>query len=205
MKSAIILAGGHSRRFGKDKGLLLLGEKPLLLHVLGATSSVVDEVLIVVSSATQSEIYKSMGTEARIVTDNRDIQTPLVGALTGFANALGEYSLLLPCDAPFVSRQATSMLLGLCVNNDAVIPVWPNGHIEPLQATYRTESARAAAKSALDDNKMDMRSMIALLDKVRYVQTSMLKQLDPRLLTFFNVNTPRKLEEAESMFRRSRR
>ena len=138
MKSAIILAGGPSRRFGQDKGLLLLGGKPLSLHVLEAASNVVDEVLVVVSSATQSEVYKSMGTEARIVTDNRDIQTPLVGALTGFANALGEYSLLLPCDAPFVSRQVASLLLGLCVNNDVVIPQWPNGFLEPLQAAYNT-------------------------------------------------------------------
>ncbi len=201
MKSAIILAGGLSRRFGQDKGLLLLGGKPLFLHVFEAASNVVDEVLVVVSSVTQSEVYKSMKTEARVVIDSRDAQTPLVGALTGFANALGEYSLLLPCDAPFVSRQVASLLLGLCANNDAVIPVWPNGYIEPLQAAYRTESAWAAANSALEDNKMDMRSLIAHLDTVRYVQTSMLKQIDPRLLTFCNVNTPEKLKKAEMLLR----
>lgn len=205
MKSAIILAGGLSKRFGQDKGLLLLGGKPLFLHVLEAASNVVDEVLVVVSSATQNEVYKSMGTEARIVTDNRDIQTPLVGAFTGFANALGKYSILLPCDAPFVSRQVASLLLGLCANNDAVIPLWPNGYIEPLQAAYRTESAWAAANSALEDNKMDMRSLIAHLNTVRYVQTSTLKQIDPRLLTFYNVNTPKKLEKAELMLRRNLR
>jgi len=205
LKSAIILAGGVSRRFGQDKGLLLLGGKPLCLHVLEAALSVADEVLVVVSSATQGETYESMGTEARIITDNRDIQTPLVGALAGFANALGEYSLLLPCDAPFVSRQVASLLLELCVSNDAVIPLWPNGYMEPLQAAYRTKSAWAAANSALEGNKMDLRSMIAHLDTVRYVQTSVLKQIDFRLLTFYNVNTPEKLEGAELMLRRSRK
>jgi molybdopterin-guanine dinucleotide biosynthesis protein A len=199
------LAGGISRRFGKDKGLLLLGGKPLFLHVLEVVSSVVDEVLVVVSSATRGELYKSTGTEARIVTDNRDIQTPLVGALTGFESALGEYSLLLSCDTPFVSRQIASLLLELCVNRDAVIPLWSNGYIEPLQAAYRTESAWAAANSALKCNKRDMRSMIAHLDTVHYLQTSVLKRIDPRLLTFYNVNTPEKLEKAELIRRRSRR
>jgi molybdopterin-guanine dinucleotide biosynthesis protein A len=183
----------------------LLGGKPLFLHVLEVVSSVVDEVLVVVSSATRGELYKSTGTEARIVTDNRDIQTPLVGALTGFESALGEYSLLLSCDTPFVSRQIASLLLELCVNRDAVIPLWSNGYIEPLQAAYRTESAWAAANSALKCNKRDMRSMIAHLDTVHYLQTSVLKRIDPRLLTFYNVNTPEKLEKAELIRRRSRR
>lgn len=199
-KSAVVLAGGFSKRFGQDKGLLELAGKPLILHILDKVSTVVDEVLVVVSSKSQEKAYTcSLKQKAKIVIDKYETQNPLVGALTGFEKAQGKYSLLLPCDTPFVSSQIASFLLELCVNKDAVIPRWPNGHIEPLQAVYYTKSALNVADKALEDKKQNMHSMIASLKKVRYVSTLVLKQIDPKLTTFFNINTPKDLRKAEHM------
>lgn len=199
-KSAVVLAGGFSKRFGQDKGLLELAGKPLILHILDKVSTVVDEVLVVVSSKSQEKAYTCfLKQKAKIVIDKYETQNPLVGALTGFEKAQGKYSLLLPCDTPFVSSQIASFLLELCVNKDAVIPRWPNGHIEPLQAVYYTKSALNVADKALEDKKQNMHSMIASLKKVRYVSTLVLKQIDPKLTTFFNINTPKDLRKAEHM------
>jgi len=200
-KSAIVLAGGLSNQFGHDKGLLQLAGKPLILHVLDKISTIVDEVLIVVGSARQAKAYAILNLNAKIVIDKYEIQSPLVGAITGFENANGEYSLLLPCDTPFVSSRIASLLLEKCVNRDAVIPRWPNGYIEPLQAAYRTKSAITAANTALENKKLDMRSMIANLGKVTYTSTLTLKQVDPNLVTFFNINTPEKIRKAEAMIK----
>ena len=200
-KSAIVLAGGLSNRFGHDKGLLQLAGKPLILHVLDKISTIVDEVLIVVGSIQQAKVYAILNLNAKIVIDKYEIQSPLVGAITGFENANGEYSLLLPCDTPFVSSRIASLLLEKCVNRDAVIPRWPNGYIEPLQATYRTKSAITAANTALENKKLDMRSMIANLGKVTYISTLTLKQIDRNLMTFFNVNTPEKIRKAEAIIK----
>ena len=49
-KSAIILVGGSSERFGQDKGLLKLINKPLIVHIVDRVSIVVDEILVVVNS-----------------------------------------------------------------------------------------------------------------------------------------------------------
>ena len=199
-KSAVVLAGGFSKRFGQDKGLLKLTGKPLILHILDKVSTVVDEVLVVVSSKSQEKAYTCfLKQKAKIVIDKYETQNPLVGALTGFERAQGKYSLLLPCDTPFVSSQIASFLLELCVNKDAVIPRWPNGHIEPLQAVYYTKSALNVANKAVEDKKQNMHSMIASLKKVRYVSTLVLKQIDPKLTTFFNINTPKDLRKAEHM------
>jgi len=200
-KSAIVLAGGLSNRFGHDKGLLQLAGKPLILHVLDKISTIVDEVLIVVGSIQQAKVYAILNLNAKIVIDKYEIQSPLVGAITGFENANGEYSLLLPCDTPFVSSRIASLLLEKCVNRDAVIPRWPNGYIEPLQAAYRTKSAITAANTALENKKLDMRSMIANLGKVTYTSTLTLKQVDPNLVTFFNINTPEKIRKAEAIIK----
>ena len=199
-KSAIVLTGGFSKRLGQDKGLLKLNDKPLILYVLDKVSSVVDETLLVVSSKSQEKAYKQLlKSNVKTVIDKHDAQSPLVGALTGFESAHGEYSLLLPCDTPFVSSRVASLLLELCVSKDATIPRWPNGHVEPLQAVYRTQPALTSANKALKDKRLNMRSMIANLKKVLYVSTLVLKEMDPKLITFFNINTAEDLGKAERM------
>lgn len=199
--SAIILAGGFSKRLGSDKGLIKLANKPLIIHVIDRISAVVGEVVVVVGSSGQKNDYSHfLKSKVKIVIDKYETQSPLVGALTGFENVQGEYSLLLPCDTPFISSQIASFLLELCSEKDAVIPQWPNGYLEPLQATYNTKSALTAANKALEDNKLNMRSMLHYLRNVSYISTSVLKQLDSELMTFFNVNTPADLKKAERLF-----
>jgi molybdopterin-guanine dinucleotide biosynthesis protein A len=200
LKSAIILAGGSSKRFGQDKGLIMLGGKPLITHALERVYNIVDEILVVISSEPQkTAIANLIKKKTKVTVDRSEAQCPLVGALTGFENAQGEYSLLLSCDTPFASSQITSLLLDLCINKSAAIPKWPNRFIEPLQAAYHTKSAQIAAEKTLENGKMDMQSMIMLLRGVRYVSTMVLQQIDPKLLTFFNVNTPSDLKKAEQI------
>jgi len=200
--SAIILAGGFSKRFGRDKGLIELAGKPLITHVLDRVSKVVNETLIVVSSEDQRDAFTTLArSKTKVVTDKYSLRSPVVGALTGFEKALGEYSLLLPCDTPFVSKEISSLLLDLCVGRSAVIPRWPNRYIEPLHAAYHTKSALNASETAYKEKKLDLRSMIANLRGVRYVSTLVLQQIDPKLMTFFNVNTPEDLKKAESMMK----
>jgi molybdopterin-guanine dinucleotide biosynthesis protein A len=197
-KSAVILAGGFSNRFGQDKGLILLAGKPLIKHVLNVLHGTVDETIIVVSSRVQAENFaKITGSDVSIIIDANDMQSPLIGVLTGFEKACGQYSLLLPCDTPLVSRDILLLLLELRTNKNAVVPRWPNGYIEPLQAVYRTKPATEAAKSALSEGKLDIRSMVSRLRGVRYISTLVLRQSDPKLKTFFNVNTPLDLKKAE--------
>jgi len=200
--SAIILAGGFSKRFGRDKGLIELAGKPLIIHVLDRVSKVVNETLVVVSSEDQRDAFTTLTrSKTKVVTDKYSLRSPIVGALTGFEKALGEYSLLLPCDTPFVSKEIASLLLDLCVGRSAVIPRWPNRYIEPLHAAYHTKSALNASETAYKEKKLDLRSMIANLGGVRYISTLVFQQIDPKLMTLFNVNTPEDLRKAESLLK----
>jgi len=198
-KSAIILAGGFSRRFGSDKGLVLLRDKPLVRHVIDKIYPVVNEVLVVVSSENQKKTFKLvLKKDAKIIIDKDNSQSPLIGAMTGFEASNCEYSLLLPCDAPLVSTNIIQFLFDMSINRRAVIPRWPSGYIEPLQAVYHTKSALIAAKIALRQGNMNMRSMIDNLHGVRYISTMVIEQLEPGFVTFLNVNTPEDLRKAES-------
>ncbi len=203
-KSAIILAGGVSKRFGQDKGLVQIGGKPLILRVFERAREVVDEVIVVVSSTAQKESYALLfPRKTEIVVDVYDSRSVLVGALTGFMKAQGEYSLLLPSDTPFVSRDIIRLLFEMSHNTDAVIPRWPNGYIEPLQAVYRRDSAMTAAREAVQKCETRMQSMISLLRRVRYLSTIVVKEMDPHLTTFLNINTPSDLKRAERLIKRN--
>ena len=201
--AAVILAGGLSKRFGsQDKCLLRLASKPLVTHVVNHVSAVVDEIAVVVGSASQKEVFSTLlKSDVKVFVDKYNVQSPLVGVLTGFANVKADYSLLLPCDTPFISRQVATLLLDLCVGKGATIPRWPNGYIEPLQSAYHVKSAIKAAQKALDEGKLTLASMIDNLCGVRYISTMVLQQFDPKLSTFFNVNTPVDLRRAESMLK----
>lgn len=199
-RSAIVLAGGFSSRFGQDKGVLELANKPLIRHVVDAVELIVDETIVVTNSEERVAKYaKFLRSDVKFVVDVGELRSPLIGALTGFGAAQGAYSLLLPFDTPFISRKVVSLLFELCLNRAAVIPRWPNGHIEPLHAVYRTAPALEAAKAAVTEKKLKVRAMIEKLSGVRYVSTLVLQQLDPELRTFFNVNTPADLRNAMTL------
>jgi len=204
-KAIVILAGGVAQRFGQNKCLIELAGKPLVLHVIDCVSTVADEKVVVAgSNAPKKALYKLFESKTKVVTDIYSEQSPLVGALTGLENVNAEYSLLLPCDTPFVSAEIVALLFDLCVNKSAAIPRWPNGYIEPLQAVYHTCSAIDAAKKALNEGKRDFSSMISYLRGVRYVSTLVLQQLDPKLSSFFNINTSEDLKKAESFLKKDR-
>ncbi len=199
-RSAIVLAGGFSSRFGQDKGVLELAHKPLINHVVDAISPVVNEVIVVTSSKERVTQYtKVMAADVQFVIDVCESRSPLIGALTGFGAAQGKYSLLLPFDTPFVSKEVVSLLFELCLKKSAVIPRWPNCQIEPLHAVYQTKLALEAAKTAVAEGNLKVRAMIEKLRGVRYVSTMVIQQLDPELRSFFNINTPADLKKASDM------
>lgn len=200
--SAIVLDGGFSTRFGQNKALLQLGTKPLILHVLDRVSNVVDERIVVVNTEEQkNQLQRIVKNKAETFLDEYNTQTPLAGAYTGFKHTRSEYALLLSCDMPFVNTDAARLLLECCINRSAAIPRSPEGNIEPLQAAYRAKSAVVAAETALEQGKSDMNAMVANLRGVRYISTLVLQQLDPKLYTFFNINTQVDLKRAEALIK----
>ena len=203
--SAIVLAGGSSSRFGKDKGLATLAGKPLINYVIDAIRRIVDETIVVTSSSERITKYKEIiPGSVKFIEDILESNGPLIGVLTGFAAASGKYALILPFDTPFVSREVVSLLFELCIGRSAVIPRWPNGQIEPLHAIYQVRLATAAAEAAVAEGRLDMRGMIERMRGVRFVSTIAIQEFDPELKVFFNINMPLDLKKAASMINHRR-
>jgi molybdopterin-guanine dinucleotide biosynthesis protein A len=202
-KSVIILAGGSSSRLNSDKGTVELAGKPLLKYIVDAVEGLVDEIVVVASSKERADVYSKIvsSSKACFIVDEYDSKGPLIGALTGFKAVNGEYSLLLPVDTPFVSREVLSLLFELCVDKAVAVPRWTNNEIEPLHAVYRTKEALKAVEEAFVQGEEDMQAMVNRLRGVRYISTLVIEQLDPDLRTFFNVNTALDLKKASAMIK----
>jgi molybdopterin-guanine dinucleotide biosynthesis protein A len=195
-RSAIIICGGLSKRFGKNKRLFELLGKPLISYVIHEVNHIVDEVIVVVASEEQKKVLTNqLSSSVRIIIDEYALRAPIVGALTGFKYALGKYSLLLPCDTPLISRKVILLLFKLAYGLEAVIPKWPNNYIEPLQAVYQTKPAYKASLEAVNSKKMRMKNMIMHMNNLLYISTTIIQKIDPTFNTFLNINTPEDLRK----------
>jgi molybdenum cofactor guanylyltransferase len=200
-RSAIILAGGFSKGFTSDKGFLELGGKPLLNHVIDSIEGLVEEVIVVTSTQEQADSYSKLisNEKVRFAVDVCESNGPLVGALTGFEAANGEYSALLRFDSPFISTEVLSLLFDCSIGKAAAIPRWTDQEIEPLHAVYNTKQALQATKETLAEDGSDMQTMVENLGGVRYISTMVIEQLDPDFKIFFYINTPLDLRKATVM------
>jgi molybdopterin-guanine dinucleotide biosynthesis protein A len=123
---------------------------------------------------------------------------PGAGALGGLHTALsgarGDTVLVLACDMPFASRPLLEHLLSLAGKADVVIPRLRDEY-EPMCAVY-ARRCLAEVAAALEAGQ---RRMISFFPRVRVlpVEEPDWKIFDPEASTFFNVNTPEDLAEAE--------
>lgn len=189
MKSIIILCGGRSTRMGKDKGSLLFKGKPMIIHTLNVVKEVADEIIVVLRDPEQVNEYSEMlksENNILIVTDLSKDQGPLIGILTGLLNINSEYAQVLPCDSPCITKEFILNMFNAIedTNFEAVIPIWEDGHIEPLHSIY-TKSSLKTIEKLIKNGKRDVSSIINNLN----VKLIDINEVDKTKMSFKNINT----------------
>jgi molybdopterin-guanine dinucleotide biosynthesis protein A len=180
--SAILTAGGLSRRMGADKSTLLVAGKPLWqrqLQVLGGMRPVALWV-----SARDVMPWCPPGIE--VVMD----KTPSRGPLSGVAAALGRlqtsHLLVLAVDLPQMTTEHLRKLWDLSQPGTGVIPL-NGGYFEPLCAIYPVEAAAVAA-AALNSSDVSLQSFAQSLRRQSQAHIYDLTPEEQPL--YFNMNTP---------------
>ncbi len=197
----MMVAGGKSRRIGVDKALITINNKPLITRTFEKVRSLSEDILIITKTEKRRKnIRQFIKDPARFLLDeNPTIESPLIGALTGIKNALYELILLIGCDMPFINPKVITLLydqiMGEKSGYNAVIPRFPNGYIEPLCAIYRKDPTVKALERAIAEQCFEMRKFIEFIPRTYFLPVSEIEQIDPKLSTFFNVNTRDDLEE----------
>ncbi|HEX2182643.1 MAG TPA: molybdenum cofactor guanylyltransferase [Rubrobacteraceae bacterium] len=185
----MILAGGGSRRMGRDKLTLEVGGVPLIRRVHAALSASCEDVILVGRNTSPLE-------GVRLVPDKRVGRLgPLAGMEAGLAAARYRPVFVAAGDLPFLPTELVGYLLerleepGAC----AVVPRH-GGRTHPLCAAYDRE-VLPAVRSALDRGVRSVREFVGTLDGVEYVEGGLRRFGDPDLF-LMNVNSPGDLARA---------
>lgn len=89
-----ILAGGQSKRMGRDKGLLEWRGKPFVAHIRDAALQVFTEVWIVASQEEYARRFSD------VMPDGMESCGPLGGLCSALRHSEKPYVMLLGCDMP---------------------------------------------------------------------------------------------------------
>ena len=192
--TALILAGGESRRMAVPKAFLMVGGLTVIEREISALSAVFDEVLVVGGDPVPLQEF-GVRTVPDLAIPN-GARGPLVGMYSGLMAAANDCSFVVGCDMPFIVPGLAAFLAGLRDGCDLVIPRI-GAYVEPLFGVYR-KTALKAIEAALERGDARLRGIFGDLD-VRYVVEEELRAFDPALESFINVNTPADLEMAGRM------
>ncbi len=184
--TGLVLAGGASRRMGRNKAFLQLEGRSLIEIVLERTMDVCAEVLIVAG-----EVSPYVGLGARVVEDRFPGVGVLGGLHAGLHAASNDLSLAVGCDMPFVEPDLLVAFAGWAVGFDVAL-LRHGRYTEPLHAAYR-RTCLPAIERAITGGAHRVISFFPDV-RVRYVTLPEVKVIDPHLNSFRNVNTPREWE-----------
>lgn len=195
--SVVIQAGGESKRMGRDKGLVRLGNRYMIEHIIDKVGGLGDELLLVTNKPTQ---YVYFG--LRMVSDPQPGMGVLPGLQTALANATGEYVLVIACDMPFLNvpllKYQIEIAFDKSCETDVVVPRWHN-RLQAFHAVYRRENCLTAVQHTITDKQEKMTSLFPYV-QIRKIEPEVVTQYDPDGHSFFNVNTPEDLTKAERLF-----
>jgi molybdenum cofactor guanylyltransferase len=184
--TGLVLAGGTSRRMGRDKAFLELNGRPLIQIVVNRMADVCAEVLIVARNA---ERYAGLGVP--VVED----RFPGVGVLGGLHAGLGaatsDLSLAVGCDMPFLNPDLLRAFAAWAEGYDVAL-LRRGTETEPLHAAYR-RTCLPAIEAAIRAGTRRIITFFPQVD-VRYVAPEEVTPFEPRFESFRNVNTPEEWE-----------
>jgi molybdopterin-guanine dinucleotide biosynthesis protein A len=190
--TGVILAGGKSRRMGRDKAFLPFGKGLLIERVIEVMQQVVtDDVILITNTPEQ---YQRFGLP--MFSDVIPEAGSLGGIYSGLTYAKTPYSLCLACDMPFVKPEFLCFLCDTAAEADVVIPRNAED-FQPLCAVY-SQVCREPIRQKIEAGRLKITGFFDQV-RVRVIEGEPLTRYDPQDLMFFNANTPEEYAKAQHM------
>ena len=161
---------------GRDKALLPIGDKPLLVHLAEVLTSISSDFHVLAPYGR----YESFGFP--VLADNRDNSGPLAGIEVALTHSAHDWNLILACDLARVERDWLVRLCSAALEPnsfDCIASATAPNEANPLCAVWR-KSALPAVQDALNRGNFRVRSVLELL------QTQILIPPDPGILANWN-------------------
>src|SRR5437868_6266414 len=176
----LVLAGGDSRRMGRPKAWIEVGETVLVRYVVERLAPAFAEVMVSFGEPEQMQQLLPY----RVVFDRKRSAGPLAGLEAGLMSARHDVLFAVACDMPYVTRSTAELAVAAARGCDGAIPRH-DGLFEPVCGAYR-KTALPAIVGALDAGQYTAHDVVLDLD------VTWLEGLDAG--EFESLNTPADLE-----------
>ena len=196
--SAVILAGGRSSRFGRDKLAEPIDAQPLLSRAAGAVRPFATEIIVVVAPG--SAPAAAIPDDVTVVHDPVAFEGPLVGLLAGLEAAREPVVLVVGGDMPTLVGAILEAMLAELEMPDATDPrdaseaaqavvLEHDRRARPLPMVVRRDPALVAADHLIKAGERRLRALAETLP-TRIIPESIWRAIDPDGLTLRDIDTP---------------
>jgi molybdopterin-guanine dinucleotide biosynthesis protein A len=184
--SAIVLAGGRSARFGRDKLAEPVDGRPLLHLATDAVAAVAGDVIVVAPPGVDPPVPAGV----RLVHDESPFEGPLAGCLTGLTAAREPLVLVVGGDMPSLEPAVLSLLVRAleASSSDATL-LEHRGRRQQLPFAVRTGSGTETAQRLLAQGERRLGALAERLN-VRPLSEEEWRPLDPEARTLRDVDEP---------------
>jgi molybdenum cofactor guanylyltransferase len=184
-----VLAGGRSRRFGRDKLEEQYEGRPLLQHPVSRLLEVCDRVIVVLSPDAE-EPSMPAGASVEFARDAIEDEGPLRGLSAGLAVANAEWAVLAGGDMPDLQPAVLREMVRAARETGVVGVILSDGGMErPLPCVLRTAPATDAVATLLEAGRRSLRDLLAVV-ATAVVDEPTWSALDPERRTLIDVDEP---------------
>ncbi len=186
--SAVLLAGGKSRRMGQDKAAIIFRGKPLWQIQLDLLRSLNPQEIFV--SAQTDPTWRPL--DVRFVPDNSPSRGPLSGLSASMARIRSNHLMVLAIDMPFMNEKFLRSLSHNIQPGCGALPMIEN-RAEPLAAIYpvQVHPDLVTALSGTDFSLQTVTTKLVAAGKLKIINVAKEEEV-----LFRNLNEPADLGEA---------
>jgi molybdenum cofactor guanylyltransferase len=184
---AIVLAGGRSSRFGRDKLAEPIDGRPLLHHAIVAVQAVADEIVVVAAPDHDPDVPEGI----RVAHDDAAFEGPLAGLAAGL-EVLGadiDRVAVVAGDMPSLRPAVLSRLLAALSPSLDLALLEVSGEPAPLPMAVRRGVAVVAVQRSLASGERRLRSIAGVL-RTAVIDESIWRLDDPDGASLRDIDTP---------------
>jgi molybdopterin-guanine dinucleotide biosynthesis protein A len=209
--TGVILAGGENKRMPVLKAFIEIEGKKIIERNLKIMRQLFNEIFIVTN---QPELYAYLGVP--MFGDVYNIRGPMTGVLTALMNSSNKWIFVSACDMPFINPGLIRFMADERYNPvclpilnarqkkdftvmprsdiyDVVVPVLHH-RAEPLFAFYSIRVLNSLEQFILSGKKSIKDFLLNHDKRVKYITSEEIKNIDPDLRSFINLNTTEDIE-----------
>ncbi|WP_276118132.1 molybdenum cofactor guanylyltransferase MobA [Pararhizobium qamdonense] len=193
----VVLAGGLSSRMGEDKAAVMLGDKPLVHHVIERLAPQTDGLSV---NSNKGGLNLAPGITVFADTVPGHVG-PMAGVLSGMRHAarhlpIASHIATVPTDTPFFPRDLVARLQQALTRPGQIAVATSAGIMHPVFALWPVALADALEHWLLTDEKRRVRGFIEShpFEKAEF---PVIETVDGPIDPFFNINTKADLEMAQ--------